>query len=127
MTINAKAFEVLDAMRAVMRNDPRPYLQDIEIPELGPCRLRRYQPEVMMVLRGELGVLGISSADAIVDLDKKDVLRNQCLRMLQRALVSADRAGLLFPGDDGLAKLTALLPADRLASVTQQLIAFQEV
>jgi hypothetical protein len=122
--VNAKAFEVLDAMRAAVRNDPRPCFQDLEVPEVGPCRLRRYQPEVLMVLRGEAAACRL--AEKISDLEHDDPARLVALRLVQRALVPVDRAGLLFPGDEALARLTASLPTDRLASVTQQLIAFQE-
>ncbi len=127
MPVNPKAFEVLDAMRAAVRNDTRPRFADVVIPELGPCRFRRYQPEVLMVLRAELGILGITAIDQIRDVGGKQLLRQQCVRMLQRAISPLDRSSLLAPGDEGFARIAAALPDDRLEALTRELVAFQEI
>jgi hypothetical protein len=127
MTINPKAFEVLNAMRAAVRNDPRPRFADCEIPELGPCRFRRYQPEVQMVLSAELGVLGITAIGQIRDLGSNQQLRGQCVRMLQRAISPLDRSSLLAPGDEGYARIAAALTDDRLETLSRELVAFQEM
>jgi hypothetical protein len=126
-TPTKKAFQVLAEMRDLVRNDPRPRFDACDVPELGPCRIRRYQPEVLAVLRRELTERGIASADQVGGLDKNEPLRAQCLRLIQRALTPADSSALLCPGDEGYRQLDAYLPNSRIAALAQQIITFNEI
>lgn len=125
-----KAFAVLDAMRTAVREDHRPRFAECDLPQLGACRIARYQPEVLFVLRQELAQLGVTSPDQLVGLDADDAasqrLRRQCLRLIQRALVPLDHTVLLFPGDDGLQRLSLLLPTPAIASTAAQICQINE-
>lgn len=124
-----QALKLLDNMRARVREDKRPRLKHANCDDLPEgTRIRRFTPEVSFALWQQLKSLGVEKPDDVKsvsgDSPKSKALRHQCVRVIQRALCSAERTSLAYAGEEGFAELTSALSDESVAQLTRDVLEF---